>query len=135
MKRTQLLQRCFIQLNALKDWKEILFGGEDTPEAKEFKFFGMSLDYGDARKTIRTSLTVAGGLLIIGFIGVSIYGVFLWITAGDSEEQLQKAQKVLKGAVIGLVVGFGFIGVLGLLAVLLGVNIMDFSRLDELLQP
>jgi|WetSurMetagenome_2_1015567.scaffolds.fasta_scaffold19938_5 hypothetical protein len=43
-------------------------------------------------------------LLGIIFLGLTIYGGILWMTAEGKEDQVEKAQKIITQAVIGLVI-------------------------------
>ena len=60
------------------------------------------------------TLTVVAGRIInqfLGFAGVIvvvlfIYGGFLWMTAGGSEEKVSKGKKYITNAVIGLIIIF-----------------------------
>jgi len=51
---------------------------------------------------IRSLLAMLGIVLVI----LIIYGGFLWMTAGGNEEQVSKAKKILRNAVIGIVIIF-----------------------------
>ena len=44
------------------------------------------------------------GFLGIIFIGLLIYGGFIWMTASGNEEQAKKAMGIIKTAVIGLII-------------------------------
>ena len=57
----------------------------------------------------------------------------MWATAGDKEEQLQKANKIMKNGFMGIAIVFGFIVVFSIIVSLFGVNIYDFSFLDNIL--
>jgi len=63
-------------------------------------------DTQDARKVMFSLIQyMLGFLSIIAFLMV-IYGGFMWTTAAGSEERVDKGRKILKWAVIGLVVTF-----------------------------
>jgi len=51
-------------------------------------------------KIIKAFLSLLG----VFFIGLTIYGGFLWMNARGDAEQAKKAQDILKDAVIGLVI-------------------------------
>jgi len=61
-------------------------------------------DVGDvqtvAGRIINTALTLVG----IIFLLLMVYGGYMWMTARGNEEQVTKAQKIIYGTVIGLVV-------------------------------
>ncbi|MEA2020226.1 MAG: pilin [Patescibacteria group bacterium] len=48
-----------------------------------------------------SSIVMIAGVLLFGML---IFGGFLWLTAQGDEDQVEKAQKVLSSAVIGLVI-------------------------------
>jgi len=56
---------------------------------------------------IQTALSVVGIILLI----LIIYGGFLWMTAGGNEEKVGKARKILKNAVIGILIVFMAYGI------------------------
>jgi amino acid transporter len=49
-------------------------------------------------------INVALGFLTLIFLGLTIYAGFQWMTSGGSEEQVKEAQKLLKNAVMGLII-------------------------------
>lgn len=49
---------------------------------------------------INTALQLVG----IIFLGLTVYAGYLWMTAQGEESQIEKAQKIITGAVIGLVI-------------------------------
>lgn len=53
---------------------------------------------------IKTIIQVALSFLGVIFLILVIYGGFLWMTASGNEEQVGKAKKILKSAIIGLVI-------------------------------
>ncbi|MFA5128278.1 MAG: pilin [Patescibacteria group bacterium] len=58
----------------------------------------------DIRSIIANIIRVALGLLGIVVLVLMIYAGFLWMTAAGNEEQIEKAKKILKNAVIGLAI-------------------------------
>ncbi|OIO08426.1 hypothetical protein CO115_01145 [Candidatus Falkowbacteria bacterium CG_4_9_14_3_um_filter_36_9] len=54
--------------------------------------------------TIAKVVQMVLGLLGVVFFGLTIYGGYLWMLARGNEEDLKKAQEVLRGAVIGLII-------------------------------
>lgn len=65
---------------------------------------GAGLQYVDPRVTvillIRSILKVIG-LIVFCFI---IYAGYLWMTAGGDDEQIEKAKRVIRNSVIGLII-------------------------------
>ena len=89
-------------------------------------------DIAPAVREYALNLTIAKLILdivtLILFIMVAIFlflifkGVYIWVTAGDSEETVTKAKKTFSAAGIGLLtVALGFI-VIGILGTLLGLG-------------
>ncbi|MFA5420944.1 MAG: hypothetical protein WC280_02900 [Patescibacteria group bacterium] len=56
---------------------------------------------------VATVISVILSFLGVIFIILVIYAGFSWMTAGGNEEQVKKAQKILKNSIIGLVVVLG----------------------------
>ncbi|MFC1780499.1 hypothetical protein ACFLY9_02295 [Patescibacteria group bacterium] len=110
------------------NWKDTL-----SVDTNKVNLLGIDMEAGELKNLIQTAIIVGVSALVVGLVGVIGYGGFLWITAGDKEEQLQKAKKVMKGGFTAIVITFGFLVVLGVMAAMLGVNITDFSFLDEVL--
>ena len=65
---------------------------------------GTGLGSGDIRVIIGRIIQVALGLVGVVLLVFIIYAGFLWMTAGGNEEQIANAKKVLKNAVIGLII-------------------------------
>lgn len=59
---------------------------------------------GDLAGVIGTGIGAALTLVGLIFLILMIYGGYLWMTARGAEEQIGKAQKIIFGSVIGLVV-------------------------------
>lgn len=53
---------------------------------------------------ILTGIQVVLGLLAIIVLVLIVYAGVLWMTAGGSEEKVQKAQNIIKNAIIGLLI-------------------------------
>jgi hypothetical protein len=49
-------------------------------------------------------INIALGLLGIVFLGLSIYGGFIWMMARGDSTQIEKAQNIIKNSIIGLVI-------------------------------
>jgi hypothetical protein len=58
----------------------------------------------DPRIIIANIIRVALGFLGIVAVGLIMYAGWLWMTANGNEENIEKAKKILTGAVIGLVI-------------------------------
>lgn len=58
----------------------------------------------DPRDTIFVIIRSVLTLLGIIFVLLSLYAGFLWMTAGGTEENIEKAKKILTAAVVGLVI-------------------------------
>ncbi len=65
---------------------------------------------------IKTAMSLLG----LVFLGLTVYGGYLWMTAGGNETQVEKAKKTLSSGVIGLaIVLAGYIISINVLAALL----------------
>lgn len=53
-----------------------------------------------ATSYIKTILTLVGTV----FLGLTIYGGVLWMTAGGNEDQVEKAKKTITRSIIGLII-------------------------------
>ena len=53
-------------------------------------------------------------------LAIMVYGGFLWLTAAGNQEQISKAQKVLSGGVIGLLIIYGANALLSLAKQMVG---------------
>ena len=70
---------------------------------------------GDSRGTHGTSVASTLGLVVnvlLSFAGVifmilMVYAGYLWMTARGDEPQVDKAQKIIRSAVIGLIIAVG----------------------------
>jgi hypothetical protein len=58
----------------------------------------------DAYAVIGIVLRVLFSLLGIFFLGLMIYGGFLWMTDRGSSQQVEKAKKLMTAAIIGMVI-------------------------------
>lgn len=59
---------------------------------------------GDLRDTIRRFINIALGFLGIAAVIMLLYGGFLWLTAGGSDDKVTKGKNIMVWALIGLVV-------------------------------
>lgn len=72
--------------------------------------------------------TVLGALTAISALSFLIYfvlGGLLWITAGGKQESVQKAQKQMTDAAIGLVVVIVAYFIAGIVGFILGIDILN----------
>ncbi len=58
----------------------------------------------DPRTITGRIINIALGVLGVIAVGIVIVGGFIWMTSGGNEEKLEKAKKLLKNGVIGLVI-------------------------------
>ncbi len=56
---------------------------------------------------IKTALSLVGTI----FLGLTVYAGFLWMTASGDESKVEKAQNILRSAVIGLIIALGAYGI------------------------
>jgi hypothetical protein len=76
------------------------------------------------KATNQTTLAVIAGavvsavlsLLGIIFIVLIVYAGIIWMTAEGDEAKVEKAQKILRNAIIGLVITIGVYGIYALIA-------------------
>ena len=67
-----------------------------------------SIDIGlgtaDLRTTVINILRWALGFMTLLAVVFIIYGGFMWLTAGGSEDRVEKAKQIITAAVIGLII-------------------------------
>ena len=88
----------FVLAQGLKD----AFGGTDSPlnTVRDKAGFSESDTLGTiSGRAINVALSMVGLIFLI----LMVYSGFLWMTARGEEAQIEKAQKIIKGTVIGLV--------------------------------
>jgi lysylphosphatidylglycerol synthetase-like protein (DUF2156 family) len=56
---------------------------------------------------IKTALSLVGTI----FLGLTVYAGFLWMTASGDESKVEKAQSIIRSAVIGLIIALGAYGI------------------------
>jgi len=76
----------------------------------------------DIRVIIVNIIKTALGLLGIILLVISLYGGYLWMTAGGNEEQIAQAKKVLVNAVIGLAIILSAYAIVAFVAQMLGIG-------------
>lgn len=79
-----------------------------TINSAQKKLIGVATPAGVSQDTLQTSTgkIIKGSLTIVGtiFLGLMIYGGFLWMTARGEEGQISKGKDTIVAAIIGLVV-------------------------------
>lgn len=66
--------------------------------------------------------TAVAGIAMLGYL---IFGAISWLTAGGNEERIEKAQKSITNAVIGLVLVILATSIAAIIGVLTGVDILS----------
>ena len=74
------------------------------PLAKTSSEAGYNTDQTGVNPIIQTIIQVALSFLGVIFLILMIYGGILWMTASGNEEQVEKAKKLLRSAIIGLII-------------------------------
>lgn len=64
---------------------------------------------------------ITGAALI--FLGMALYGGYIWITSGGTQENLNKAQKIFTSAIIGLFIVFFAFVLIKIIGYILQINI------------
>src|SRR3989338_556721 len=75
--------------------------GNDTNGANFSNATGLA--GADIRVTIAKLIRILIGFLGIIAVGLIIYAAFVWMTAGGEPQRIEKAKRILIGAIIGLV--------------------------------
>ena len=117
-----LLVFSFAPQDTLGQSKKVMEGLEKT-KTEATKLPGL-VSGGDSEATIIRKIEKIKGkilelVLSIAFV-VIVYGGFLWLTAAGNQEQISKAQKVLSGGVIGLLIIYGANALLSLAKQMVG---------------
>lgn len=76
---------------------------------------GTGLSQEDPRIIAANIIRIALGFLGIIAVSLMIYAGWLWMTAAGNEENIEKAKKILTGAVIGLLIIFSAFGIVSFL--------------------
>lgn len=83
----------------------------------------------DAEENKIRLATIMGGvvnaflsLLGIIFMVYTVYGGYLWMTAGGSEEQVTKARAIIRNGIIGLIIIFAVYGIYLVVASIFGLE-------------
>ena len=64
----------------------------------------LGLGTADLQDTVIAIIQWVLGLIGLVAVVLILYGGFTWMTAGGNEEKVEKAKKIITGAVIGLVI-------------------------------
>lgn len=75
-----------------------------TAQALSYVNPSIGLGTADLKATVTNIINWVLGLLGIVAVVMILYGGFVWLTAGGSEEKVGNAKKILGSAVIGLVI-------------------------------
>ncbi|MBU1146379.1 pilin [Patescibacteria group bacterium] len=78
-----------------------IFGGLDTAGEAA----GFSEDT-NIYSRISMIISVALGFVGVVFLGLTLYGGFIWMIARGNEQEIEKAKKLIEAAVIGLAIVF-----------------------------
>jgi hypothetical protein len=121
---------------AFNNWHDFIWGPSGPlPEdvsGDNIKILGLTMKPSEFKALIKTGFLILFSGLVLTMMGMIVYGVFLWITAADREDQLQKAKKVIKSGISGLLLTIGALIIISIIAWIIGVPLLDFSFLDEL---
>ncbi len=79
-------------------------------------------DLGQLMNTAVSTLIIIAGLVVLIYL---IYGGFLYITGQGDEERMEKAQKVISNAFIGLVIIISSFAVISIIEEVFGVSIVS----------
>ncbi len=74
---------------------------------------------------ISNIIGVATAIAGIAMLGYFLFGAISWLTAGGNEERIEKAQKSLSNAVIGLLLVILATSIAAIVGVLTGVEILS----------
>jgi len=74
--------------------------------------------------TLWRAAFIVAGLLCLGLL---IYGALMWLTSSGDEKLLEKAQKTIVNAVIGLVILAASLPIIKIIESVLGVSILQLK--------
>jgi len=86
------------------------FGNQYTKNAADQAGFGKA-DETTLSKTIGGVIKAALSLVGTIFLVLTVYAGFLWMTAAGDESKVEKAQNILRSAIIGLIIALGAYGI------------------------
>lgn len=72
---------------------------------------------------------VAAFLSLIGiiFISYTLYGGYLWMTAGGNEERVTKARAIIRNGIIGMIIVFSVYGIYLVVAAIFNPDIQSYT--------
>lgn len=85
-------------------------GDQYTKNAAAQAGFDSNTNETSLSETIGTVIKTALSLVGTIFLALTVYAGFLWMTASGDESQIEKAQNIIRAAVIGLVIALGAYG-------------------------
>lgn len=74
-------------------------------------------------KIVSTFLSILG----IVFMVYTLYGGYLWMTAGGNEEHVTKAKAIIKNGIIGIIIIFSVYGIYLIVAAIFYSDVESFS--------
>lgn len=86
------------------------FGTQYTEKAAQQAGYDPNTDETSLSETIGTVIKAALSLVGTIFLALTVYAGFLWMTAQGDESKVEKAQNIIRAAVIGLVIALGAYG-------------------------
>ena len=78
--------------------------------------------YDSLEDIINLGTSLIRPLFIITFLGVVLYGAWVWLTAGEKDDNIKKAKKIITGGIIGFVIAVLAPTIVQLVSNLLGIN-------------
>lgn len=86
------------------------FGTQYTENARVQAGYGQA-DETTLSQTIGSVIKAALSLVGTIFLGLTVYAGFLWMTASGDESKVEKAQNIIRSAVIGLIIALSAYGI------------------------
>lgn len=106
--------------------------GQD-PDIQKFTREAASEAGYDIKKTRTALATVAGTIVsaFLSFIGIifityTLYGGYLWMTAGGNEEKVTKAKAIIRNGIVGMIIIFSVWGIYLVVAAIFNPDIESF---------
>lgn len=105
------------------------FVDSDNPiyQLKQVLFFKTNYDgtIDNVSEFIRMGFILFFAVMAVAALFLGIYGMYLYTTAGEDDEKIQKAQKIFKNALIGLAIAVFGIVIVQVVAVFMGIQTED----------
>ncbi len=70
------------------------------------KYSGIDTETSDARLTVGRIISLVLGFVGVVFLGLTVYGGMLWMTAAGNEDRVKKGKDVIVRAIIGMAIVF-----------------------------